>query len=497
MPLFLVYINQYYSPRYALDLMWLFKRLTKTLLGLLTLLIIMTPAQRAMAQGGATTLTLVKNVVGGSAPPSDWNLIIQGQGVAPFFQQGTSGSAGITNVSVTPGGTFALSETNFTGSASLHELTDLSCSGAADTTTSVATPTVTINAGEQVTCTFTNTFLGGSLTLIKQVNGGIALPSEWTLFMSGSAVPGFFQQGISGAASITNVEVQSNTNITVGENNNGSGTNTAFQFTLTAINCSGSDPNGMDGLIVQPGEDVTCVLVNSLPGAGSLTVTKTVSPTGAITTITVLNYNIAIENDGSQSLTNVSINDVLTQGGAPRTLTSGPTIGSGDTNNNGVLDVGETWNFSASYAITQSDIDNGSDILNTADVSTTEGISGSGNVTTPIIQNNTLVTDKIATFLLDNNSDGLAGVDDIIRYTYIVTNSGNTTLSNIALNDTDNAFGSFPDDLENGTLTDNGTLGDSFDSNPDTTIWGVLAPGDLLTFIEDYTVVQGDVDNLQ
>jgi len=65
--------------------------------------------------------------------------------------------------------------------------------GAADTSSSVASPTVTINVGGQVICTFTN-----------------ALVSEWSLFMSGNAVPNNFQQGISGAASITNVDVQSN-----------------------------------------------------------------------------------------------------------------------------------------------------------------------------------------------------------------------------------------------------------------------------------------------
>lgn len=232
-------------------------------------------------------------MIGGSAPASDWNLIIQGQGVAPFFQQGTSGSGSVTNVNVTAGGTFALSETNFSASNNFYDLTNLSCVGGADTSTSIASPTITIIAGDQVTCTFTNTFTGGSLTLLKQVNGGTALVSEWSLFMSGNAVPNNFQQGISGAASITNVDVQSNSQITVGENIAGGGTNTAFQYSLTAINCSGSDPDGQDGLIIQPGENVTCILINSLPS--NLSVSKTVTPAGAIANLTVLNYSIHLK----------------------------------------------------------------------------------------------------------------------------------------------------------------------------------------------------------
>ena len=462
---------------------------------LVTLLIGVIFSLPANAQSGSTSLTLIKNVDVGSAPITDWTLILQGQGVAPFFQQGTSGSASVTNVPVTPGGTYSLSESNFTSSSSLYDLTDLTCIGGSDTTTSVSNPNVTISANEEVTCTFTNTFNGGQLTLLKQVQGGIALASEWTLFMSGNGVPNNFQQGVSGSVSITNVQVQSNISINVGENNNGSGTNTAFQYTLTAINCSGSDANGMDGLVIQPGENVTCVLVNTLPT--NLTVTKTVSPSGPITTITVLNYNIILDNNGPQNLSNVSVNDVLTQGTDPRTITSGPTFISGDNNNNNILDVGEIWTFSASYAVTQSDIDNGSDILNTATVFTDQIPSETASVSTSIIQNNSLLVDKTSVFFLDNDGDGRADVGDIIRYTYITTNDGNTTLNNIILDDVHNGFGAFPDNPANAVLTDNGIIGDSFDNNPDITIWEQLAPEDILTFIEDYTVVQSDIDNLQ
>lgn len=248
-------------------------------------------------------------------------------------------------------------------------------------------------------------------------------------------------------------------------------------------------------MIIQPGENVTCILINSLPS--NLSVSKTVTPAGAIANLTVLNYSITLENDGPQILTNVSVNDVLTQSLNALTLTNGINFVSGDVNNNGVLNIGETWIYSASYAVVQSNIDNGSELLNTATVSTDQLPDEIGSVATPITQNNDLLTEKTSSFLLDNNNDGLAAAGDVIRYTYTVANIGNTTLSNIILTDVHNGFGPFADNPENGTLTDNGTLGDSFDTNPDATIWEQLAPGDMLTFTEDYIVVQDDVDGLQ
>ncbi|MDV7188628.1 hypothetical protein R3X25_15200, partial [Lutibacter sp. TH_r2] len=61
-------------------------------------------------------------------------------------------------------------------------------------------------------------------------------------------------------------------------------------------------------------------------------------------------------------LTDVVLTDDLA---GSATLTSGD---DGDL----VLEVGETWIYTASYAATQSDIDLGTDLVNTASVSTTE-----------------------------------------------------------------------------------------------------------------------------
>ena len=64
------------------------------------------------------------------------------------------------------------------------------------------------------------------------------------------------------------------------------------------------------------------------------------------------------------------------------------------------------------------------------------------------------------------------------------------------VSDVHNGSGTLPDPPHT-ALTDNGTTGDSPDSNGDPTIWGTLAPGDVVTFATAYVVTQNDQDTLQ
>lgn len=85
----------------------------------------------------------------------------------------------------------------------------------------------------------------------------------------------------------------------------------------------------------------------------------------------------------------------------------------------------------------------------------------------------------------------------VVTYTYTVTNTGNTTLQNISLNDVHDGTGLPPVPGNETLFTDNGTLGDTTDSTPADGVWSVLAPGDVLTFTSSYTVTQNDVDTKQ
>src|SRR5690606_6788274 len=102
--------------------------------------------------------------------------------------------------------------------------------------------------------------------------------------------------------------------------------------------------------------------VTTVTQSPSVEVTKSVDQE-SIAAPATLNYTITVENTGNVSLTGIAVTDVVSQDGASTPLTLGaPT---GDTDEDGELDVDETWVYQVSYAAIQPHIDNGSDIVNT------------------------------------------------------------------------------------------------------------------------------------
>ncbi|MEC3881685.1 DUF7507 domain-containing protein, partial [Parapedobacter sp. 10938] len=94
----------------------------------------------------------------------------------------------------------------------------------------------------------------------------------------------------------------------------------------------------------------------------SVSVDKSVDQ-GSIAAPATLNYTITVVNTGNVSLTGIAASDAVAQDGTSAPLTLGaPT---GDADNDGNLDVGETWTYTVSYVADQSHIDNGNDIVNT------------------------------------------------------------------------------------------------------------------------------------
>src|SRR6185503_12564872 len=76
----------------------------------------------------------------------------------------------------------------------------------------------------------------------------------------------------------------------------------------------------------------------------------------------VIDYTIAVANTGNVDLTSVLITDAFAD--------ATPVLASGDTDSDGVLDVGETWHYTASHTVTQAEINAGADLVNTAVVDT-------------------------------------------------------------------------------------------------------------------------------
>ena len=143
---------------------------------------------------------------------------------------------------------------------------------------------------------------------------------------------------------------------------------------------------------------------------------------------------------GNTPLTSVTVTDPLLGG----LLTATP---SGDTNNNTILEVTETWVYVQDYVVTQSDIDTGS-ITNQATASGT-GVNGlvtdlSGATISDDIPTVTIIPEacldaiaitKTGVFNdVDTNGCSTASVDTV-TYTFTVTNGGNTSLTSVTVTD--------------------------------------------------------------
>jgi len=141
-----------------------------------------------------------------------------------------------------------------------------------------------------------------------------------------------------------------------------------------------------------------------------------------------------VTNTGDVTLTGVAVTDPLT-GGA---LQSGGSLG-----------VGQSEVIDASYALTQANVDANAPLTNTATVTDSQNVSQSASASVlPTYAPEVSIT-KAVTSITDVNGDGLTDAGDIVNYAIAVTNTGDVTLTGVAVTDP----------LTGGTLQSGGTLG--------------------------------------
>ena len=190
----------------------------------------------------------------------------------------------------------------------------------------------------------------------------------------------------------------------------------------------------------------------------------------------VITYTYTLENTGNQTLTNVALSDDnFTSGDTSDDFT--PAFDSTSDNGNGVLDVGETWTYTASYTVTQADIDSGADLVNVATGDTNETDPRTDNETVTVNQNPNL------SILKEADVTEVQNVGDVINYTYTLSNTGNVTLENVTLTDDNFTPGDTSDDFS-----------PTFDASSDNSN-GVLDVGETWTYNASYTVTQADFDS--
>lgn len=228
-----------------------------------------------------------------------------------------------------------------------------------------------------------------------------------------------------------------------------------------------------------------------------LTITKTPSVTTNVTAGTVIDYTYVVTNTGNVTLSNVALVDQHTTaaGTAPlpiasETLTNDVNEigGSSDTSGPGVwttLGPDDEVTFRASYEVTQADIDAEVDITNSATVS-----ASSPDGATPQAADASTVTLQTAAPALelvktadDNEVTTPALVGQRVSYRIELANTGNQTLSNVAL--TDSFVDGNGDSLPISLTLQSGDGG----------VAGALEVGETWVFEATYTLTQDDIDS--
>ncbi|WAA66962.1 DUF7507 domain-containing protein [Microbacterium oxydans] len=222
-----------------------------------------------------------------------------------------------------------------------------------------------------------------------------------------------------------------------------------------------STPTG----VIAPGEveDYALTITAAQP---ALSLVKTVTPTTVTAAGQDVTYTFAIANTGNVAVSNIGITETAFTGtGAVGPITCLATA----------LDVGQSTTCSATYTTSQADFDAGS-ITNTAIA------TGTSAANTPVQSSpgTAVVTATRATSLTVVKSATPSGPDDftvgqVIDYSFVVTNTGNVTVTGLAIAET--AF--------------DGSGAISAAVCPTTP----LAPGGQATCTATYTLTQADIDS--
>jgi trimeric autotransporter adhesin len=324
----------------------------------------------------APTLAMTKALGGNRVAATDqFTVALRTGGVTGTVVNATNNSTttGATNVvtggtgttgtfTATAGTTYTLTEaasgtTNFAKYTSTITCTDSAGlqaglpSGAAYTV--VSGRTITPVAGAVISCTLTNTANNPVLTLAKSVvntGGGTALASAWTLAASGPTNI----SGLTGVTAVTAVSVVAGA-YTLSESGgpadiNG-GTADYNASTFSCVVNGGAAVSG-NSIVLNLGDTTVCTITNTFVPDPKVTVDKRLlasTPT-PLQANQVITYEFAVTNTGNVTLTGVNIDETAFNGsGAIGTFTPA--------NGSVTLIPGASTNYTATYTVSQADVD--------------------------------------------------------------------------------------------------------------------------------------------
>ena len=153
------------------------------------------------------------------------------------------------------------------------------------------------------------------------------------------------------------------------------------------------------------------------PIAGpALTIVKS-STTASVTTAgQVIPYSYLVTNTGNVTLTGLALADTNTAATPVCPVTT--------------LAPGASTTCTAFHTVTQAELDAGGSVRNIVTATTAQGAGGTDDLIIPIVQSPALTIVKSIT-----SGDPYDSVGDTVTYSYTVTNTGNVTISSVAVSD--------------------------------------------------------------
>ena len=258
-------------------------------------------------------------------------------------------------------------------------------------------------------------------------------------------------------------------------------------------------------------------VVTASSGAPTVTSSATATmagPTGfTLQTITDPNYVAApgtsvaiyyeVTNNSTSSLSTVLL---LSDNGTPNDPSDDPNFTfqapAGDTNHNGKLDPGETWEYESFHTVTQAEYDAGTPLVVTAKVFTPTMKSDGTAVLTWEYSSDTITINKpgglniVKWSMTDNLSPAtVAAAGQTVTYLYTLANTGTTPLSGITLTDDNATPNDTSDDYHPTYDTTFGSIGNTEHTvtiTGDTNGNGLLDPGEVWAYTATHVVTQAE-----
>ena len=250
----------------------------------------------------------------------------------------------------------------------------------------------------------------------------------------------------------------------------------AIENTATA---EGQDPTNSPTLSADDTANQTIAADSSIEIAKSASAPTTAN--GADPTLVdpgdTISYQLAVDNTGNSTLSSVLISDTIAAVTCPATTNLGNVFVNDGSSQ---LVVGDGIICSAIYTLQQTDLDAG-EVENIADVASTDpsgaAVIDDDTVNSGFTQKTSLALTKSATPL-----PSPANVGDPITYTFMLTNTGNVTLSSPQIEDPICETPVGPLTFTNGFVSG------------DAGVAGEMEAGETWVFSCDYTINQDDVD---